>query len=78
MQFNTKYNIGDFVCYNYQFGTISDIRIYCSKNKKFNIKYMINGCDNKWIFEEYITLSSEIEANKYYSSREITTTDDIY
>jgi hypothetical protein len=23
-------------------------------------------------------LSSEIEANKYYSSREITTTDDIY
>jgi hypothetical protein len=78
MEFYTRYAIGDFVRYNYWFGTISDIRIYCNKNKKFNIKYMINGWDDKWVPEECIAWSSKEEANRYYNSRNTTTTDDIY
>lgn len=78
MEFRTLYDIGDFVRYNDHFGKITDIRIYCNKNNKFNLKYMIKGCGDKWISEDNIMRSNKKEVKQYYNSKIMTTIDDIY
>lgn len=78
MIINTKFNIGDFVKFNNNFGFITDIKTYFGKNNKLSIKYIINTFGGKWINEDNLTCSNQEEACKYYKNLSINVYNEMY